>query len=221
MTRHPPEGADRRPAAPSPDRRTSHDHCSPYPAGGRPPGRRAVPDRHRLAGQQAQLQLRPALRPPQHLARRAARQQRRRGRGGQRLRDPPAPRHGDRHLGPARLAGAPGLHRPQRRHPPRPGPEDERGHRHPAQREERRLPPRARPGAGARALRADVGAARRGRPHPRLRAAGDRPRAARRRSRPGRVRHAQARRRLRHPDQEPGRRAARRPAAARPQRRAA
>ena len=59
-----------------------------------------------------------------------------------RLRDPPAPRHGDRHLGAAGLAGAPGLHRPQRRHLPRPGPADERRHRHPALREERLLAPR-------------------------------------------------------------------------------
>ena len=61
---------------------------------------------------------------------------------GHRLRDPPAPGHGDRHLGARRLAGAPGLHRPQRPDLPRPRAADERRPRHPALREERLLAPR-------------------------------------------------------------------------------
>ena len=58
---------------------------------------------------------------------------------GHRIRDPPAPRHGDRHLGAAGLAGAPGLHRPLRRDLSGARAADERRHRHPALGEERLL----------------------------------------------------------------------------------
>ena len=83
------------------------------------------------------------LRPGQHPPRSAAGQQRRRRRARHRLRDAPAPRHGDRHLGAAGVARAPGLHRAQRRDLPGPRAADERRHRHPALGEERRLAPRA------------------------------------------------------------------------------
>ena len=61
------------------------------------------------------------------------------------LRDAPAPRHGDRHLGAARRAGPPGLAGPQRPDLPGPGPADERRHRHPALGEERQLARHRRP----------------------------------------------------------------------------
>ena len=98
-----------------------------------------VRHQHRWLDSQALVLVRPALRPGQHPPRAAAGQQRRRRRAGHRLRDPPAPRHGDRHLGAARVAGAPGLHRAHRRDLPGPGAADERRHRHPALGEERLL----------------------------------------------------------------------------------
>ena len=79
------------------------------------------------------------LPPRQHPPRAAAGQQRRHRRARHRIRDPPAPRHGDRHLGAAGLAGAPGLHRPLRGDLSRAGAADERRHRHPALGEERLL----------------------------------------------------------------------------------
>ena len=94
----------------------------------RPPRRGPLREPLRLARLQALVLLRPAPRPGQHPPRPAAGQQRRRRRRRHRLRHPPAPRHGDRHVGDAGLAGPPGLHRPQRRDLPRPGPADERRH---------------------------------------------------------------------------------------------
>ena len=47
---------------------------------------------------------------------------------GTRLRDAPAPRHGDRHVGARRRPRPPGLAGPQRRHLPRARPADERRH---------------------------------------------------------------------------------------------
>ena len=97
--------------------------------------------------------------PRQHPLRAAAGQQRRRRGARHRLRDPPAPGHGDRHLGAARAAGPPGLAGAQRPDLPGPGPADERRHRHPALREERQLAAdRRRRAQGPGALRADVGA---------------------------------------------------------------
>ena len=112
------------------------------------------------------------------------------------FRYPPAPRHGDRHLGAARLAGPPGLHRPLRRDLSRAGPADVGGPRHPALGEERLVDAdrRAVP-QRASAFRADVGGARRVRHHPRLPAARDRRRAAARRAGDDRLRHARAQRR--------------------------
>ena len=78
-----------------------------------------------------------------------------------------------------RLPGPPGLHRPLRRHLPRAGPTDERRVRASCTR--RRTTPGASTGSPTRrprALRADVGRARRGRHHARLRAARDRRRPA-------------------------------------------
>ena len=87
-------------------------------------------------------------------------QQRRRGRAGQRLRDASAPRHGDRHLGAARPAGAPGLPGAQRPDLPGTGAADERRHRHPALGEERQLAPdRRRRAHRPGPLHADVGGA--------------------------------------------------------------
>ena len=58
---------------------------------------------------------------------------------GHRVRDAPAPRHGDRDLGARRRPRAPGLAGALRRHLPRPRAADDRRDRHPAQREERLL----------------------------------------------------------------------------------
>ena len=180
-------------------------HGTADTVGRRTPGERPVRDRHRLAGLQALVLVRPPLRRRQHPLRAAAGQQRRRGRAGQRLRDPPAPGHGDRHLGAARPAGAPGLPGAQRADLPRAGPADERRHRHPALREERQLAAdRRRRAPGPGALRADVGAAGRERHPARLRAARDRRRAAARRAGPGRQRPARAQGRRRHLDRASG-----------------
>ena len=188
----------------------------------RTPGRGPVHQRLRLAGLQALVLVRPPLRPRQHPPRPAAGQQRRRRRPRHRLRDPPAPGHGDRHLGAAGLAGPPGLHRPQRRHLPRPRAADER--RHAASCTRRRTTPggsRARPHRDPvhfvqMWVVPDEGGITPG--YEQLEIDDD---AAQRQPGPGRLRHGQARRRGRHPDQEQVRRAVRRPAPARPVRRAA
>ena len=140
---------------------------------------------------------------------------------GHRLRHAPAPRHGDRHLGARRLPGPPGLHRPQRDHLPGPGPADERRPRHHALGEERLLAPdRGRPHA-TRCTSCRCGSC------PTRTAS--RPATSSSRSTdellsgglvPVASGMAQARRRVRDPDQEQVRRPVRRPAAARPVRRA-
>ena len=67
----------------------------------RPTRRRPRHDQDGLAGLQALVLVRRLLRPDEHPSRPAAGQQRRHRRAGSRFRHPPAPRHGDRHLGAA------------------------------------------------------------------------------------------------------------------------
>ena len=83
-------------------------------------------DRDRLAGLQALVLVRAALRPRQHPLRPAAGVQRRRRRARHRVRDAPAPRHGDRDVGARRCPRAPGLAGAHRRHLPRPRAADDR-----------------------------------------------------------------------------------------------
>ncbi len=167
-----------------------------------PPRRGPRQDDDRLAGLQALVRLRRPLGPRQHPPRPAAGEQRRHRHGGRRVRDAPAPRHGDRDVGPARVAGPPGLDRALRGHLPRPRPADERRPRDPALGEERLLAPRRRRARRPRALRADVGRAGRERDHAWLRAARDRRRTAGRAARARRVRDARARGRRGDPDRQ-------------------
>ena len=78
---------------------TAHDHT--------PQIRRPRWRKSRLAGQQVQLLVRRLPRPAPHGLRPAAGDQRGPHRAGHRLPDPPAPRHGDPHLGAGRRVGAP------------------------------------------------------------------------------------------------------------------
>ena len=160
--------------------------------------------------------------PRQHPPRPAAGQQRRHRRPRHRLRDAPAPRHGDRHLGAAGVARPPGLHRPQRGHLPRPRAADER--RHAASCTRRRTTPGASSGDEHRdpvhfvqmwVVPDEAGIT------PGYEQLEIDDELLERRPGPGRLRHGQARRRGGDPHQEQVRRAVRRPAAARPVRRAA
>ena len=109
--------------------------------------------------------------PDEHPPRPAARQQRRPRRGRHRLQHPPAPGHGDRHVGARRRARAQGLRGQPRGALSRARPAHERGHRHLALRDEPH-------GRRRRALRPDVGAARHRADRARLRAARHQRRAA-------------------------------------------